>query len=56
MPWEPRGGIYQFRLRGCCDRQTAPDPYSMRQVVSEWSAECFLQPMRRLKSARSLRE
>eukprot|EP00435_Cladocopium_sp_Y103_P003509 s2943_g1.t1 len=34
--WQ-RGGTYQFRLRGCCDRRSAPDPYSLRQVVSDWS-------------------
>lgn len=39
--WQ-RGGTYQFRLRGCCDRRSAPDPYSLRQVVSDWSVALSL--------------
>lgn len=53
-----RGGRYQFRLRGCCDRSSAPDPYSLRQVISEWSEATSLtgqRPrLRRFKSAPSL--
>jgi len=67
--WQ-RGGTYQFRLRGCCDRLSAPDPYSLRQVVSEWSEAANLTgrrakqrmqrmqprlPPERLKSAPDLR-